>query len=171
MQYFNQWYVQLWGESLGKRQKNSAFNVGLTPIGLTGPKDQHSFLQLLAEGTRDKTVTFIKLAQFENTPNIPDISLANLESLDLINNLEFSQLINLQADSIIESLKEFQRIPLDEITIQKQDEFSMGQLIYYYELLTSLVGDLLNINTYDQPGVESGKEILMKKLKKIKGNR
>jgi glucose-6-phosphate isomerase len=171
LQYFNQWYVQLWGESLGKRQKNSAFNVGLTPIGLTGPKDQHSFLQLLAEGTRDKTVTFIKLAQFENTPNIPDISLANLESLDLINNLEFSQLINLQADSIIESLKEFQRIPLDEITIQKQDEFSMGQLIYYYELLTSLVGDLLNINTYDQPGVESGKEILMKKLKKIKGNR
>ena len=171
LQYFNQWYVQLWGESLGKRQKNSAFNVGLTPIGLTGPKDQHSFLQLLAEGTRDKTVTFIKLAQFENTPDIPDISLANLESLDLINNLEFSQLINLQADSIIESLKEFQRIPLDEITIQKQDEFSMGQLIYYYELLTSLVGDLLNINTYDQPGVESGKEILMKKLKKIKGNR
>ena len=56
---FNQWYVQLWGESLGKRQLNSAFNVGQTPIGLTGPKDQHSFLQLLVEGTRNKTVSFI----------------------------------------------------------------------------------------------------------------
>ena len=62
LQSFNQWYVQLWGESLGKRQLNSAFNVGQTPIGLTGPKDQHSFLQLLIEGTRNKTVTFIKMS-------------------------------------------------------------------------------------------------------------
>ena len=82
--------------------------------------------------------------------------------------MKFSTLINLQEDSIIKSLSTSERIPLDEITIQKQDEFSIGQLIYYYELLTSLVGDLLNINTYDQPGVESGKRILIQKLKEIK---
>jgi glucose-6-phosphate isomerase len=62
----------------------------------------------------------------------------------------------------------FERIPLDEIIIDKQDAFSIGQLIYYFELLTSLVGDLLNINTYNQHGVESGKNILMKKLESIK---
>jgi glucose-6-phosphate isomerase len=168
LRYFNQWYVQLWGESLGKKQRNSAFNIGLTPVGLTGPKDQHSFLQLIVDGTRDKTVTFIKLDNFEVSPPIPNITLKYLEDTDIINNVEFSTLINLQADSIIESLKKIQRIPLDEIRIKHQDEFSIGQLIYYYELLTSLAGDLLNINTYDQPGVESGKQILIEKLKKIK---
>ena len=168
LRYFNQWYVQLWGESLGKKQRNSAFNIGLTPVGLTGPKDQHSFLQLIIDGTRDKTITFIKLENFEVSSPIPNITLKHLEDSDIINNVEFSTLINLQADSIIESLKKVQRIPLDEISIKQQDEFSIGQLIYYYELLTSLVGDLLNINTYDQPGVESGKQILMKKLKEIK---
>jgi glucose-6-phosphate isomerase len=164
LRYFNDWYVQLWGESLSKKQKNSAFNVGLTPIGLIGPKDQHSFLQLLSEGTRDKSVTFIKLKAFDNHQKVPNITLEKLEALDLINQVEFSTLINMQADAIIESLKEHTRIPLDEITLQKQDEFSIGQLIYYYELLTSLVGDLLNINTYNQPSVESGKNILIKKL-------
>ena len=165
---FNQWYVQLWGESLGKRQLNSAFNVGQTPIGLTGPKDQHSFLQLLVEGTRNKTVSFIKMSHFEDSLKIPLIKLKNLESLDIINGVHFSDLINTQADAIIESLKRSERIPLDEIIIDKQDAFSIGQLIYYFELLTSLVGDLLNINTYNQPGVESGKNILMKKLESIK---
>jgi glucose-6-phosphate isomerase len=165
---FNQWYVQLWGESLGKRQLNSAFNVGQTPIGLTGPKDQHSFLQLLVEGTRNKTVSFIKMSHFEDSLKIPLIKLKNLESLDIINGVHFSDLINTQADAIIESLKQSERIPLDEIIIDKQDAFSIGQLIYYFELLTSLVGDLLNINTYNQPGVESGKNILMKKLESIK---
>jgi len=168
LQSFNQWYVQLWGESLGKRQLNSAFNVGLTPIGLIGPKDQHSFLQLLADGTRDKTVTFIKMANFEDQLKIPDITLKGLDELDIVNNIHFSDLINLQADSIIESLRQSLRIPLDEIVIPKQDAFSIGQLIYYYELLTSLVGDLLNINTYDQPGVESGKQTLLRKLNKFK---
>jgi glucose-6-phosphate isomerase len=165
---FNQWYVQLWGESLGKRQLNSAFNVGQTPIGLTGPKDQHSFLQLLVEGTRNKTISFIKMSHFEDSLKIPLIKLKNLELLDIINGVHFSDLINTQADAIIESLKQSERIPLDEIIIDKQDAFSIGQLIYYFELLTSLVGDLLNINTYNQPGVESGKNILMKKLESIK---
>jgi glucose-6-phosphate isomerase len=171
LKYFNQWYVQLWGESLGKKQRNSVFNVGLTPIGLIGPKDQHSFLQLIIDGTRDKTITFIKLENFEVSSPVPDITLKHLEDTDIINNVEFSSLINLQADSIIESLKKVQRIPLDEIRIKQQDEFSIGQLIYYFELLTSLVGDLLNVNTYDQPGVESGKQILMEKLQAIKDNK
>ena len=80
LKYFNQWYVQLWGESLGKKQRDSAFNVGLTPVGLTGPKDQHSFLQLIVDGIRDKTVTFIKLENFEISPPIPEITLKHLEN-------------------------------------------------------------------------------------------
>jgi glucose-6-phosphate isomerase len=163
LKYFCEWYVQLWGESLGKKQRNSAFNVGLTPIGLIGPKDQHSFLQLIMEGTRNKSVTFIKIENFKEDIVIPDISLKYLESLDTLNNLPFSKLINMQCDSVTEALLE-EDIPLDTISIQEVNEENMGALMFYYELLTSLVGELIDVNTYDQPGVEAGKIILKKKL-------
>ncbi len=164
LRYFSEWYVQLWGESLGKKQCNSAFHVGVTPIGLIGPKDQHSFLQLIVEGTRDKSVTFIKIDDFQNELTIPNITLPYLESLDILNGVTFHDLITMQSDSVIEALKAQGDIPLDEIIIERVDERSIGQLIYYYELLTSLVGKLINVNTYNQPGVESGKTILKNKL-------
>ena len=165
LKYFCEWYVQLWGESLGKHQRNSAFHVGLTPIGLIGPKDQHSFLQLIVQGTRDKSVTFIKIDDFHTDISVPDIALPHLEALDSLNNLSFTDLINMQCDSVLEALEAQGNIPLDSINIPTVDEYNIGALIFYYELLTSLVGELIDVNTYDQPGVESGKIILKKKLK------
>ncbi len=164
LKYFCEWYVQLWGESLGKHQRHSAFHVGLTPIGLIGPKDQHSFLQLIMEGTRDKSVTFIKIEDFHDDITIPDITLPHLEMLDTLNNLPFAKLINMQCDSVMESLETQKDIPLDSITLPRVNEDTIGSLIYYYELLTSLMGELIDVNTYDQPGVEAGKIILKKKL-------
>ena len=164
LKYFCEWYVQLWGESLGKHQRHSAFNVGLTPIGLIGPKDQHSFLQLIMEGTRDKSVTFIKIEDFHDNITIPNITLPHLDSLDSLNTLPFSKLINMQCDSAIEALLNQGDIPLDSISIETINEENIGTLIFYYELLTSLVGELIDVNTYDQPGVEAGKIILKKKL-------
>jgi len=164
LKYFTEWYVQLWGESLGKKQKHSAFHVGLTPIGLIGPKDQHSFLQLIMEGTRDKSVTFIQIEDFQNKIEIPSMSLPHLESLDTLNSLYFSDLITMQCNSVIEALLEEGDIPLDSIIIPKIDAENIGSLIFYYELLTSLVGELIDVNTYDQPGVEAAKIILKKKL-------
>ena len=169
LKYFCEWYVQLWGESLGKHQRHSAFHVGLTPIGLIGPKDQHSFLQLIMEGTRDKSVTFIKIEDFNHTIAIPDISLPHLESLDALNGLPFEKLINMQCDSVMEALLNEKDIPIDAIIIPKADEQNIGALIFYYELLTSLVGELIDVNTYDQPGVEAGKIILKEKLSAQKG--
>jgi len=164
LKYFCEWYVQLWGESLGKKQRSSAFNVGLTPIGLIGPKDQHSFLQLIMEGTRDKSVTFIQIEDFQDEISIPNSTLKHLESLDTLNNLSFSTLINMQCNSVIEALKVEENIPLDSILIPRIDAKNIGSLIFYYELLTSLVGELIDVNTYDQPGVEAAKIILKKKL-------
>ena len=167
LKYFTEWYVQLWGESLGKKQRHSLFNVGLTPIGLIGPKDQHSFLQLIIEGTRDKSVTFIKLKEFKQELYVPNIQLKHLESLDILNGIAFHDLITMQCDSIIEALENEKDVPLDEIILPLVDAKSMGELIYYYELLTSLVGELLDVNSYDQPGVESGKIILKEKLENL----
>ena len=161
---FNAWYVQLWGESLGKKQLHSELHVGLTPVGLIGPTDQHSFLQLIVDGKRDKTVTVIKIKDFDIQSTIPDTSFKHLEELDILNGLKFSELINMQADSMIESLESHKQIPLDVIEIDEVSEFAMGEMIMYYELLTALVAKMLDINAYDQPGVEMGKKILKEKL-------
>ncbi|MCT7621843.1 glucose-6-phosphate isomerase [Aliarcobacter butzleri] len=162
---FNKWYIQLWGESLGKIDVNNT-NQGLTPIGLLGPVDQHSFLQLIVEGKRDKTVTFIKIKDFKDATKIAPITLQGLEDLDYINNLDFKELINLQADATIASVKEYKKdIPIDLIEIEEISEYEIGKLLFYYELLTSIVGKFLRINTYDQPGVEGGKIILKEMLK------
>ncbi len=161
---FNKWYMQLWGESLGKIDINHT-RQGLTPIGIIGPIDQHSFLQLIVEGRRDKTLTIIKVDNFASDLNIPHVRLEGLEELDYIDTRKFSDLINMQADSTIESLSNLNDIPYDIIIIDAVNEKSISSLMYEYELLTSVVAKFLYINAYDQPGVEAGKVILKTKLK------
>ncbi len=161
---FNDWYVQLWGESLGKVNEIGE-HCGMTPVGLIGSIDQHSFLQLLIEGPRDKTVTMIKVKDFQKDLKIPNISLKYLEKTDFVNGITFNDLINAQCDATMQSIIK-QGISVDLIEIKRVEEKSVGYLIFYYELLTSLCGHFLGINTYDQPGVELGKNILKEKFAK-----
>lgn len=161
---FNKWYIQLWGESLGKVDINQT-HQGLTPIGIIGPIDQHSFLQLIVEGKRDKTVTVVKVEDFHSELKIPQVSLKGLEELDYLDNRAFSSLINMQADATIEALNNLHEIPCDVITIDSINERSIAALMYEYELLTSVCAKFMYINAYDQPGVESGKIILKNRLK------
>ncbi len=161
---FNKWYIQLWGESLGKVNINGT-RQALTPVGILGPVDQHSFLQLIMEGKRDKTVTFIKVEDFEEETKICDVSLEFLDELDYVNDLKFKELINHQADSTIKAVEELKDIPTDTIVVARVDEYDIAKLMYSYQLLTSVVGKFMQIDTYNQPGVEVGKVILKKKLK------
>ncbi|MGM0533325.1 MAG: glucose-6-phosphate isomerase [Campylobacterota bacterium] len=158
---FNKWYVQLWGESLGKI--DSAGNrVGLTPAGLIGSIDQHSFLQLITQGPKDKTVTFIKLKHFDIAINIPRRSFEFLSKTDFVNGQSFQTVINAQCDATMQSVIE-QDVPTDLIEMKRLDEASVGYLLYYFQLLTAVSGEILQINAFDQPGVEAGKQ----KLKEI----
>jgi glucose-6-phosphate isomerase len=155
---FGKWMVQIWGESLGKRNIRGE-RVGLTPISLIGSVDQHSFLQLIVEGPLNKTVTFMRISESEGTVMIPDISLPFLEKSDFVNGYSFNELINAQCMATMKSVIESD-VSVDEIEWVSVDEYSVGEMILYYELLTSTAGALLEINTYDQPGVEIGKKIL-----------
>ncbi|MFY9141685.1 glucose-6-phosphate isomerase [Sulfuricurvum sp.] len=155
---FGKWVVQLWGESLGKRNRRGE-RVGLTPISLIGSVDQHSFLQLIMEGPLNKTVTFMHIEHSEEHLMVPDLSLHHLEKSDFINGKSFNDLINAQCQATMQSVLQ-SGVSVDEIAWKQIDEGSVGELILYYELLTSLSGALLEINTYDQPGVEVGKKIL-----------
>ena len=154
---FKEWFVQLFGESLGKNGKE------IMPVGHIGSIDQHSFLQLLMEGMGHKTITFIKVNSFETPLIIPDIKLPHLEATDFVNGASFEELINKECEATKEALmaKEY---PIDEITIDDLSLKNIGKLIMYYEILTSAIGSLLEINTYNQPGVELGKTILKNKF-------
>jgi glucose-6-phosphate isomerase len=155
---FGKWVVQIWGESLGKINRRGE-RVGLTPISLIGSVDQHSFLQLIIEGPLNKTVTFMHIEHSEEHLMIPDLSLKHLEKSDFVNGKSFNELINAQCHATMQSVLQ-SGVSVDEIAWKKIDEASVGELILYYELLTSISGALLDINTYDQPGVEIGKKIL-----------
>jgi len=163
LESFNKWYVQLWAESLGKVNINGT-RQALTPIALIGPVDQHSFLQLVMDGVRDKTLTFIKIADLKDNTLIPKNTLSELDP-KYIEGLSFNELLNKQADATIKSIEEQKDIPCDVVTISTVDEYNIAKLMFSYQLLVSCIGEFLQINTYDQPGVEHGKTILKTLLK------
>ena len=75
LKYVSDWYVQLWAESLGKNKDKNGndVHIGPTPIKALGATDQHSQIQLYNEGPNDKVINFIRVAQFDNTLEIPNI--------------------------------------------------------------------------------------------------
>jgi glucose-6-phosphate isomerase len=158
--------VQLWAESLGKVNINGT-RQALTPVALVGPVDQHSFLQLIMDGVRDKTVTFIKINDLKDNTVIPKGTSNKFDILDLeyAEGISFNELLNKQADATIKSVEAQQDIPCDVITIRTVDEYNIAKLMFSYQLLVSCIGQFLQINTYDQPGVEYGKIILEDVLK------
>jgi len=166
LESFNKWYVQLWAESLGKVNINGT-RQALTPVALVGPVDQHSFLQLIIDGVRDKTVTFIKINDLKDNTFIPKATSNKFDILDLeyAEGLSFNELLNKQADATIQSVEAQQDIPCDVITIRTVDEYNIAKLMFSYQLLVSSIGQFLQINTYNQPGVEHGKIILEDVLK------
>ncbi|WP_456383112.1 glucose-6-phosphate isomerase [Hydrogenimonas sp.] len=164
LEEFSGWYVHLWGESLGKIDAEG-MHVGPTPIGRIGAVDQHSFLQLVMEGPRDKTVTFMKVVDFENDLKIPSLTLENIENADYINTHTFNELINAECDATLQSMVE-KKIPVDLIALDRTTPANVGELIVYYELLTSMTGAMLDIDIYTQPGLERGKTILINKFEK-----
>lgn len=156
---FNLWYVQLWGESLGKIDKDSK-KIGLTPISLIGSIDQHSFLQLILEGKQDKTITFLGIKEEGyNEIVIPDIKIEGLEATNFVNNISFAKLLATQKLATMRVLQD-EGLPIDNIQLDFLNEENVGCLIMYYELLTSAVGCIFGVQTYNQPAVERGKKLL-----------
>ena len=165
LESFNKWYVQLWAESLGKVNVNGT-RQALTPIGLVGPVDQHSFLQMIMDGVRDKTVTFIKIDDLKDGTIIPKNLSKKFDNLSwgCAEDFTFNELLNMQADATIQSIQEQDDIPCDVISIRTVDEYNIAKIMFSYQLLVSCIGAFLQINTYDQPGVEYGKINLAEKF-------
>ena len=156
LKYVSDWFVQLWAESLGKEYNNSGekVNLGLTPIKAFGATDQHSQLQLFNEGPNNKLLTFIRIKSFDKTIRIPNIF--EYTGVGYLGGKTINDLMNAEADSTTVSLTDNSR-PNMTIYIDKLDEYNIAQLMYMLEVQTAIAGELYNINTFNQPGVEQVK--------------
>lgn len=151
------WFAQLWAESLGKRYdlNGAVVNVGTTPIKALGATDQHSQVQLYVEGPFDKLVNFIAVDQYQSTVTIPP-AYADLEGVSYLGGHTFNALIQAEQQATEIALNDAGR-PNITHHMPAVNAFTLGQLFMLFEMQTAIAGALLNINTFDQPGVEAGK--------------
>lgn len=156
LKYVSDWYVQLWAESLGKNENLNGehVHIGPTPIKALGATDQHSQIQLYNEGPNDKIITFIRVGEFDNTLEIPKIF--EYTGIGYLGGKTINSLLNAEADSTKVSLSDYAR-PTVTITLPKVDGYNIAQLLYMLEVQTAIAGELYNINTFIQPGVEQAK--------------
>ena len=156
LKYVSDWFVQLWAESLGKEKDldGNKVNIGPTPIKALGATDQHSQIQLYNEGPNNKIINFIRVKEFDTTVEIPKIF--EFTGIGCLGGKTINELINAEADSTKVALVDYQR-PNVTITLDRVDPYHIGQLLYLLEVQTAIAGELYNINTFNQPGVEQAK--------------
>ncbi len=156
LKYVSDWYVQLWAESLGKEYNRNGEKIsnGPTPIKALGATDQHSQIQLYNEGKNDKIITFIRVDEFDNTLEIPNIF--EYTGLNYLGGKTINRLINAEADATAVALSDYKR-PNLTIHLPKINEYYLAQLFYMFEMQTAIIGELYNIDAFNQPGVEQAK--------------
>lgn len=167
LKYFSFWFTQLWAESLGKKENLKGENVetGITPITAYGATDQHSQMQLFMEGPRNKLIFLIEVLNFKHDFNLN--GFLSSKGLDKLSSFTLSNLMKAELYGTIKALKEQNR-PYVHITIDQNNEEHLGALIVYFESLTALMGDYLEIDPFNQPGVEAGKIYAFEFLSQLK---
>ena len=158
LKYLADWYCQLWAESLGKNETldGKPCNIGQTPVKSLGVTDQHSQVQLYTEGPYDKVVTFLSLKKYgcempipHGCENIPDVSFLGGHTME--------ELIQAENEATAYALTKAGRLNYT-LWIPEVNAFTLGQLLFLFELQTAYAGAMFNINTFNQPGVEEGKK-------------
>lgn len=145
------WYRQIWAESLGKD------GLGPTPTAALGATDQHSQIQLYNDGPGDKVVTFIEVEQFRSNLAVPR-SFTKIDQIKYFQGRNFKDLIHAERLGTAKALTR-SGVPNGTIHIPKISPETLGALFMFYELATAYMGELWQINTYNQPGVEMGKKL------------
>ena len=158
LHYFIEWLKQLFGESEGKDGK------GIFPVGVEFTTDLHSLGQYIQDGKRNLFETVLNI---ENT-NESIIMTKEENNLDNLNYLEGLTLdyINHKAMEGTINAHVSNDVPNILINFKKLDEESIGELIYFFELACAMSGFILNVNPFNQPGVEKYKQNIFKLLNK-----
>ncbi|MEH7403417.1 MULTISPECIES: glucose-6-phosphate isomerase [Bacillaceae] len=150
LQYFGEWWKQLFGESEGKDQK------GIYPSSANFSTDLHSLGQYVQEGRRDlfETVLSVENPRHELTIELEDNDSDGLnylagKTVDFVNKKAFEGTILAHADGGVPNLI---------VSLPKLDEYTFGYTVYFFELACAMSGYLLGVNPFDQPGVEAYKK-------------
>ena len=156
---FAEWYIQLWAESLGKRVnlKGEVVNAGTTPIKAIGTTDQHSQLQLYTEGPYDKIITFIEVKKFDNKIPMPR-TYKDVDGVGYLGGHTMDELFKAEQLATKIALTKTGRMNYT-IAIPEITPFTIGQLLFFFEVQTAFAGGLFEVNPFDQPGVEEGKNL------------
>ena len=159
LQRFAAWFAQLWAESLGKAKtlEGAAAHVGQTPLAALGSTDQHSLLQLFAEGPLDKVISMLRVEDHGRELPVP-AAYADLESIGYLGGTGLGKLLNLEQRATELALVKQGR-PVVTLSVPQVDAFTLGQLFYLFEVAVVFAGSLYRINPFDQPGVEESKRL------------
>ncbi len=157
LKYIADWYCQLWGESLGKAVNNDGgyVYVGQTPVKALGVTDQHSQIQLYREGPFDKVVTFIAVEKFRADVTISK-GCENFPDVNFLCGHTMGELINTERKATEYALTAANRLNYT-IYMPEVNAFTIGELLFLFEMETAYIGEMLNIDAFNQPGVEGGK--------------
>jgi glucose-6-phosphate isomerase len=148
------WNVQLVAESLGKRDGEGR-GVGPTPHKALGVTDQHSQVQLFAQGPVDKVFTFLRVAHHPDDVEIPPAP-EGLPGLEYLDGSTFARLLDAECRATYLALVDAGR-PCCMITFPEVDAHSVGEWLMWQMTATAYGGQLYGVDAFDQPGVEAGK--------------
>src|SRR5258705_3306868 len=146
---FGGWWRQLWAESLGKDGQGS------TPVSVLGPVDQHSQLQLFRDGPGNALFTLMAVDTKGKGLAAPR-GRANALGLKYLAGKKMGDLVDAEARATAQTLFKNGR-PVRQIRMAKVDEFHMGALMMHFMLETIIMGKLMGVDPFNQPGVEEGK--------------
>ncbi len=155
---FGLWWQQLWAESLAKKTdtKGGPAPRVSTPVPGIGTCDQHSMLQQVIEGAPDKFVWFQRVQECEE----PGVKLEKtlFDGQDFMVGKGIGDLFKAEAEATEQAMREA-KVHTISLTGQKLDERSMAALFMLWQLTVATMGEALGVNSFDQPGVERGKEL------------
>lgn len=155
---FGFWIQQLWAESLAKSEDRSgnAAKRASTPLPCVGPTDQHSILQQIADGYKDKFVIFLRHTGSEKSGKIINETLFSCG--DMMLKKALGNLLQAEAQATQMGLTQ-KKVSNITLMVPEMNEKVLGFLFMYFELVVATIGERMNINTFNQPGVELGKII------------
>jgi glucose-6-phosphate isomerase len=148
--YLTEWWKQLFGESEGKENK------GIFPAGVGFTTDLHSMGQYIQEGLRNIFETVLSVEKTEHSLLIPE-DKDNADSLNYLAGRHIDQ-VNKMAELGTSIAHVDGGVPNIRISIPEVNEYYLGQLIYFFEMSCALSGYILDVNPFDQPGVEAYKK-------------
>lgn len=158
LHYFSEWWKQLYGESEGKDGK------GIFPAAVDFTTDLHSMGQWIQQGERTIFETVISVAKPAVERRVPE-DKDNLDGLNYLAGKRIDE-VNKMAELGTRMAHEDGGVPNIHITIDRLDEHTLGQLIYFFEKACGISGYMLGVNPFNQPGVEAYKRNMFKLLKK-----